>query len=132
MTAYNTPRALAEIPGLARPGGHYSPAVIANGLIYISGQLPISETVEKLSGAPFEQQARQTLQNLTAVLSAAGADLQDLVQVRVYLDNVDLWSRFNDIYARWIGEWKPARAIIPVGALHHGLQIEIEAVAVHR
>lgn len=125
-------RPLMDIPGAARPGGHYSHAVAANGMLYISGQLPITASGEKLTGASFEQQARQTLQNISAVLEAAGADKSDLVQVRVYLADVGHWPRFNDLYAQWIGDWKPARAVVPVGALHYGLQVEVEAVALLR
>ena len=62
-------------------------------------------------------------------LESAGSSIGQLLQVRVYIADVDHWASFNQIYARWAGEAKPARAVVPVSALHFGLQIEIEATA---
>ena len=115
--------------GLARPGGHYSHAVVANGFVFVSGQLPITPEGVKLSDAPFELQAQQVLANVAAALAACGSSIDRLVQVRVYLDTVDNWPVFNTIYAAWAGESRPARAVVPIGPLHYGLKIEVEAVA---
>ena len=115
--------------GLATPGGHYSHVAIANGLIFVSGQLPIDADGKKLTDSPFEVQAEQVLANLGAALAGAGSDVSKLVQVRVYIVDVAHWPSFNDIYARWAGAARPARAVVPVPALHFGLKIEIEAVA---
>lgn len=115
--------------GLAPPGGHYSHVSIANGLVFVSGQLPIDATGRKLTSEPFEAQAEQVLANLARALAGAGSDVTKLAQVRVYIVDVEYWARFNEIYARWAGEARPARAVVPVPALHFGLMIEIEAVA---
>jgi reactive intermediate/imine deaminase len=115
--------------GLATPGGHYSHVSIANGLIFVSGQLPIDASGAKLTDRPFEAQAEQVLANLACALAAAGSDVRKLVQVRVYIVDVAHWASFNEIYARWAGDARPARAVVPVPALHFGLKIEIEAVA---
>lgn len=115
--------------GLAPPGGHYSHVSIANGLVFVSGQLPIDATGRKLTDEPFEAQAEQVLANLACALAGAGSDVTKLAQVRVYIVDVEYWARFNEIYARWAGEARPARAVVPVPALHFGLMIEIEAVA---
>ena len=117
-------------PGLATPGGHYSHVSIANGLIFVSGQLPIDANGDKLTDRPFEAQAEQVLANLASALAGAGSDVRKLVQVRVYIVDVAHWASFNEIYARWAGDARPARAVVPVPALHFGLKIEIEAVAV--
>jgi enamine deaminase RidA (YjgF/YER057c/UK114 family) len=109
--------------GLATPGGHYSHVPISNGLIFVSGQLPIDAAGEKLTDRPFEAQAEQVLANLACALAGAGSDVKKLAQVRVYIVDVAHWASFNEIYAR------PARAVVPVPALHFGLKIEIEAVA---
>jgi reactive intermediate/imine deaminase len=115
--------------GLATPGGHYSHVAIANGLVFVSGQLPIDAQGRKLTDASFEVQARQVLTNLAAALKGAGIGIARLVQVRVYLVDIEHWPSFNRIYADWAGDARPARAIVPVGPLHFGFQIEIEATA---
>jgi 2-iminobutanoate/2-iminopropanoate deaminase len=99
-------------PGLPIPAGHYSHATRAGNLICVSAV-----------------QAEQTLSNLRAVLAAAGAELKDCIEVTVYLVGVDHWKEFNEIYARHFGEWKSARAVVPVGALHYGYLLEIAARA---
>jgi len=115
--------------GVSRPGGHYSHAVVANGMVYISGQLPVTAAGEKLVDASFEAQARQVLANVQAILEGCGSRIQDLVQVRVYVDGIDNWPAFNAIYAAWAGDAKPARAVVPVTGLHYGFKVEVEAVA---
>lgn len=115
---------------LATPGGHYSQAVVANGFVYVSGQLPITHEGAKLIDATFEQQTEQVLANVKHALVAAGTDIDRLVQVRVYLDDIANWPAFNGIYAAWAGDARPARAIVPTGPLHFGFKVEVEVVAV--
>lgn len=115
---------------MAPPGGHYSHAVVAQGLVFVAGQLPITPAGVKLVDEPFEAQARQVLANVEAALHAAGSSVDRLVQVRVYIVDLDLWPAFNALYAEWTGAHRPARAVVPVPGLHYGLQIEVEAVAV--
>ena len=113
---------------LAPPGGHYSHAVVANGFVFISGQLPITPAGEKLNQASFDDQAKQVLANVQAALEAAGSSVAQLVQVRVYVTDIDQWPAFNRIYQRWAGAAPPARAVVPVPLLHYGFLIEVEAV----
>ena len=115
---------------LAAPGGHYSHAVVAGGLVFVSGQLPIAPTGEKLNEAGFDVQARQVLANVEAALTAAGSSVAQLAQVRVYVTDIANWPAFNAIYAEWAGASRPARAVVPVPNLHFGFLIEVEAVAV--
>ena len=115
--------------GNAKPGGHYSHGTVANGFVFVSGQLPIAREGRKRADASVAEQARQVLANVEAVLVAAGSGIDQLVQVRVYVDDVANWPEFNAIYAQWAGESRPSRAVVPVGALHYGFKIEIEAVA---
>ncbi|MFM2399968.1 MAG: hypothetical protein RL341_2125 [Pseudomonadota bacterium] len=115
---------------IAPPGGHYAHAVRAGGLLYISGQLPISPQGEKLHHAPFEAQAAQALANIDAILQDAGLDRTALAQVRVYVVGIGHWPAFNTLYAQWVGVHRPARAVVPVPELHYGCLVEIEAVAV--
>ena len=114
---------------LSQPGGHYSHVAVANGFVFVSGQLPITAQGDKLSEASFEVQAEQVLANVQAALESAGSSVAQLVQVRVYIVDVEHWMSFNQIYARWAGEARPARAVVPVPQLHYGFKIEVEATA---
>ena len=114
---------------MAAPGGHYSHAVLAGGLVFISGQLPIAPDGRRLDDAPFEAQARQVLDNVAHALAAAGTAVSRLVQVRVYVTDINSWPTFNTIYAAWAGPTRPARCVVPVPELHYGFKIEVEAVA---
>jgi reactive intermediate/imine deaminase len=122
------PRSI-QPPGSAAPGGHYSHGTVANGFVFVAGQLPIAPDGRKLSDASFADQARQVLANVEAVLRAAGSSIERLVQVRVYVDDVANWPEFNAVYAQWAGASRPSRAVVPIGALHYGLKVEVEAVA---
>jgi 2-iminobutanoate/2-iminopropanoate deaminase len=111
------------------PGGHYSQAIVHNGLVYVSGQLPIHpDTGEKLLGA-IEQQTEQVLKNTAAILEAAGSSLKQVIKTTVYISDIQLWDRVNQVYARYFGDHRPARAVVPTGPLHFGFQIEMEAIA---
>jgi 2-iminobutanoate/2-iminopropanoate deaminase len=114
---------------LRPPAGHYSHTCTAAGLVFVSGQLPIDIDGKPMGNQPFERQAEQVLANVDACLRAAGSDRTRLIQVRVYVTDMKLWSVFNQIYANWIGEHRPARAVAGVASLHFGLLLEVEAVA---
>jgi 2-iminobutanoate/2-iminopropanoate deaminase len=117
-------------PGAAPAGGHYSHAVVHNGLVYISGILPVAPTGEKLSDAPLTQQVDAVFYNLKAVLDAAGSAPDQVLQVRVYVTDIGDWSEINRLYAAFFGDHKPARAVVPVPALHYALKLELEATAI--
>ncbi len=111
------------------PGGHYSQAVVYNGLVFVSGQLSIDpETGEKKLGS-IEEQTEQTLKNVAAILKAANSDLNRVLKMTLYVADIDLWSAVNKVYAKVLGDHRPARAVIPTGKLHYGFLIEIEAIA---
>ncbi len=114
----------------AKPGGHYSHGTVAQGMVYVSGQLPITPSGEKLSDASFADQTRQVLANVENVLKACGSGIEGLVQVRVYIANLENWPEFNALYAHWAGDIRPSRAVVPTGPLHYGFLVEVEAVAV--
>lgn len=114
---------------LAPPGGHYSHAVAAGGLVFVSGELPVTPDGTKLTGAPFEQQAQQVLENVARALIGAGTSIARLVQVRVYVTDISLWPIFNQLYVKWAGDARPARVVVPVPQLHYGFMIEMEATA---
>lgn len=112
------------------PKGHYSPAINHNGLIYVSGQLPWNyETGEVETGA-IELQTELALRNVETILHAAGSDLNHVLQMTIYVSEMNDWDKVNEVYKRILGEHKPARAIVPVKDLHFGTQIEIQAIAI--
>jgi 2-iminobutanoate/2-iminopropanoate deaminase len=114
----------AELPA---PAGHYSQAVAANGLVFLSGILPVQGAVA--ADASFEAQCGSVFDQCEKVLRAAGCGFDDVVQCTAYLAGVEHWPAFNAIYARVFGAHKPARAVVPVPALHYGFLVEIQLVA---
>ncbi len=114
---------------IAPPKGHYSPAVVHNGSVFVSGQLAINaETGEEITGS-IEAQTEQCLRNVEAVLLAAGSDLNHVLKMTIFVSDENLWGAVNETYKRILGEHKPARAIIPVGKFRGDFLIEIEAIA---
>lgn len=108
------------LSGNTSRGGHYSPGVIANGMLYISGQLPIDHETGKLACGGAAEHAAAALRNVEAVLRLAGAEKEDVVLCRVYIPDVALWDEVNRAYAAFFGEHKPARVIVPTRELRHG------------
>ncbi|WP_345249177.1 Rid family detoxifying hydrolase [Nibrella saemangeumensis] len=119
-----------ETPNAPLPAGHYAQATVWNDLIFVSGQLPINPvTKEKMTG-PIEEQTRQVLENVKAIVEAAGSDLSHVLKTTVYIADISLWDQVNATYAGFFGDHRPARAVVPTKELHFGFLIEIEAVAV--
>ena len=111
------------------PAGHYSQATVHAGLVYVSGQIPVVPlSGEKITG-PVEKQTEQVLANLEAILEAAGSSLDDVLKVTVYVSDISLWGKVNEVYSRVFGDHKPARAIVPTRDLHYGFKVEVEAIA---
>ena len=110
--------------------GHYSPAVIHNGLAYISGQLPINYAGgETLPEGGVEEQTRQALQNLADVLARCGSSRQQVLKVTVYVADIAYWPAVNAVYAEFFAGHKPARTIVPANQLHFGALLEVDAIA---
>jgi 2-iminobutanoate/2-iminopropanoate deaminase len=111
------------------PKGHYSPGIEHHGIVYVSGQLPMDlETREPFAG-DIEMQIELALRNVEAVLKAAGSSLGRVMQMTIYISDIELWSKVNEVYASVMGDHRPARAIVPVKDLHFGTKIEIQAIA---
>ena len=113
----------------AEARGHYSQAIASEGLLFISGQLPVGADGTHNYDKPFEEQAECVLANLEAILQAGESQKENLLKVTVYIADLAKWGVFNDIYSKFMGEHKPARAVVPVPKLHYGYQLEIEAIA---
>jgi 2-iminobutanoate/2-iminopropanoate deaminase len=112
------------------PAGHYVQAKMAGQHLYISGQLPIRPDGKPLDNDAFETQAERAIDNMLAILEAAGGTSTDLVRVTAYIVGVGNWPLFNQVYARRLGDAKPARTVVPVPELHYGYLVEIDAIAV--
>ena len=116
-------------PNAPTPAGHYSQAMVHDGCVYVAGQLPIVPGQAEHRVGSIEEQTVQVFANISAVLRAASSDLSHLLQVTVYVSDMELWGRFNVAYAKLMGTHRPARAVVPVNALHYGYQIEVQAIA---
>ena len=114
--------------GWPKPAGHYSPGVAHNGLVYVSGQLPMDLVTREPFAGDIEKQTELALANVEHVLKAAGSSLDRVVQMTIYISDIELWGKVNEVYARVMGDNRPARAVIPVKELHFDTKIEIQAI----
>lgn len=112
-----------------QPAGHYSQAIVHNGLVYVSGQLPVKKDRSSKEIGTIEEQTLLALQNVEQILLAANSSKERVIRVTVYISDISLWGRVNEVYSHFFGNHKPARAIVPTKDLHYGYQIEIEAIA---
>jgi len=113
-----------------RNGGHYTPGIIHNGLLYVSGQLSVNPETGKKPDGGISEESKQALKNLESVLKAAGATKNDIIQCRLYTPDVSYWPEINEVYAKFFGEHKPSRVVVPSNALHGDCLVEIEAIAI--
>ena len=118
----STPEAPAAV-------GPYSQAVKANGLVFCSGQIPLSPETGELAGDSITAQTEQCLKNLSAVLAAAGTSTAEIVKVTAYLVDMGDFPEFNSVYERFFDDEPPARATVGVAALPKGARVEVECVA---
>ncbi len=109
--------------------GPYSQAVAHGGMVWLSGQIGLVPERGELAGDDLASQARQVMANLAAVLEAAGAGLEDIIKVTIYLTDMGDFPELNALYAEWLGEHRPARATVAVAALPLGARIEMDVVA---
>jgi 2-iminobutanoate/2-iminopropanoate deaminase len=112
-----------------QPRGHYSPGIVHDGLIFVSGQLPMTLGTRQPFTGSIEEQTELALRNVEAVLKAAGSDLSHVLQFTIYVSDMELWGAVNTAYAKVLGDHRPARAIVPVKDLHFDTKIEIQAIA---
>jgi 2-iminobutanoate/2-iminopropanoate deaminase len=109
--------------------GPYSQAVQAGSFLFVSGQIGLSPETGEMVSSELDHQARQVLENLKHILTAAGYELSDVVSVDVFLTDMGGFSSFNAIYERVFSTHKPARALVEVSALPRGALVEIKCVA---
>ena len=109
--------------------GPYSQAIRANGFIFASGQIPLDPVTMQIVEGGIEEQTRQVLDNLQAVLEAAGSSLDSVVKTTVYLADMGEFAAMNEIYAKYFSGAKPARATVQVARLPRDVRVEIDLVA---
>jgi 2-iminobutanoate/2-iminopropanoate deaminase len=110
--------------------GPYSQAIRMGNLVFASGQIPLHPQTGEIVGETAAEQARQVLENLQAVLQAAGASLQHVVKTTIFLTDLSQFAAVNAVYAEFFPENPPARSTVQVAALPRGAQVEIEAIAI--
>ncbi|MHB1399899.1 MAG: RidA family protein [Trichloromonadaceae bacterium] len=122
LQTIHTPAAPAAI-------GPYSQAVVAGNLLFISGQIPLDPTTGQVVGGGIAEQTRQVMNNLAAVLQAAGVDFSRLAKTTIYLTDLSDFAVVNGIYGEYFTGTFPARATVQVAALPKGVAVEIEGIA---
>lgn len=115
----NAPRAI----------GPYSQAIRANGFLFVSGQIPVDPTTQKLVEGGIALQTEQVLTNLEAILTAAGSSLDKVVRTGVFLKDMGEFAAMNDVYERFFPQSAPARSTVEVARLPKDVRVEIDAIA---
>jgi len=108
--------------------GPYSHAIKANGMLYLSGQLPLEPKSSKIIQGGIAEQTEQVLRNIAAVLTAAGSDISKVVKTTCFLTDMNDFAAFNEVYASHFTH-KPARSCVAVSALPRSARVEVEVVA---
>ena len=109
--------------------GPYSQAVIANGFVFTSGQIPIDPATGQFVSGGVAEQTQQVLKNLAAVLEAAGSGLQQVVKTTVYLADMQDFTAMNEVYATFFGAEPPARSTVQAAGLPRDARVEIDVIA---
>jgi len=109
--------------------GPYSQAVVANGFVFTSGQIPIDPATGQFVSGGIAEQTQQVLKNLKAVLEAAGTDLQQVVKTTVYLADMQDFTAMNEVYATFFGAEPPSRSTVQAAGLPRDARVEIDVVA---
>jgi len=112
-----------------KPIGPYSQGVVVNGWLFISGQIPIDPSTGEIVRGSFKEQVVRVLENIKAIVEAAGGTLRNIVKVTVYLRDISRFSEFNEVYSKYFSEEPPARVVVEVSNLPKGVDLEVEAIA---
>ena len=114
----------------AQPVGPYNQAVKVNGTLYVSGQIPIDPVIGELVKGDVHDQTRMVMQNMGAILEAAGMDFTNVVKCSIFISDMHDFPKINEVYAAYFKEDPPARETVQVGALPKFVDVEISCVAV--
>ncbi len=116
---------------MPKSNGHYSQCIHHNGILYLSGQLPIDPYTKSIPKT-IEEQTLQTLSNIELILNEAGSSKYEVLQIRIYISDILLWDKVNAVYSSFFEKHKPVRSVIPTRDLHFGCLIEIETTAIKK
>jgi 2-iminobutanoate/2-iminopropanoate deaminase len=122
-------REVIQTDGAPKAIGPYSQAIRADGLVFLSGQIPLDPKTMQLVEGDVVAQAERVMENLSAVLTAAGLGFGQVVKATVYLTDLADFAAVNEIYGRRFGEAPPARSTVQVAALPRGARVEIDLIA---
>ena len=113
---------------MKKPAGHYSPGIVHNGLVYVSGQLPLNAEGDPQLGS-IEEQTRVCMKNIETILHSSGSNLRYILKVNVFIADISNWAKFNETFAEIMGDHRPARIVVPCNQLNRGCGIEIDCIA---
>jgi 2-iminobutanoate/2-iminopropanoate deaminase len=108
--------------------GHYSQGIVANGFLFTAGQIPLDPATGQVVTGDVAAQTERVMTNLTGVIATVGATWKDVVKTTVYLHDMNDFPTVNEVYARALGDARPARSTVQVSALPRGVLVEIDAV----
>lgn len=114
--------------GIAKPRGHYSPAIVENGFVFVSGQLPLDREGNMLKGT-VEEQMLQCLKNIDLILQASGSSISRVVKATVFITDIADWPKVNGVFANYFGDHRPARVVVPTGKLLDSIFVEVDCIA---
>ena len=120
-----------ETPKMPKANGHYSQCIEHNGILYLSGQLPIDQNT-KIIPESIEEQTDLVLKNIETILIESGSSKNHILQARIYISDIELWDKVNESYSVFFQQHKPTRCVISTRELHFGCLIEIEITAIVR
>jgi 2-iminobutanoate/2-iminopropanoate deaminase len=109
--------------------GPYSQAVRANGFVFVSGQIALDPSTQKLVSGEIKVQTERVLENLKAILNAAGSSLEKVVRTTVFLADMNEFAAMNEVYARYFAEQAPARSTVQAARLPRDVRVEIDVIA---
>ena len=120
---------IISTPNMPKANGHYSQCIEHNGMLYLSGQLPINQATRAVPDS-IEEQTDLALMNAETILNEAGSSKEKVLQARIYISNINLWDKVNERYSLFFDTHKPIRVIVPTRELHFGCLVEIEIMAI--
>ena len=120
---------IIETQNMPRSNGHYSQCIEHNDILYLSGQLPTDKETGSIPES-IEEQTKLVFKNAETILEEAGSNKNKILQVRIYVSNIDLWDKVDKEYSQFFQSHKPVRCIVPTRELHYGALIEVEITAI--
>lgn len=112
------------------PIGPYSQSVLANGTLYVSGQIPLDPKSGELVDGTIEEETKQVMKNLEAILTEAGASFSKVAKCSIFVKSMTDFARINEVYGEYFSENPPARETVEVSALPKGVNVEISCIAI--